>query len=82
MRLTKLEVGVEAMRDDIRQLAEGLAATNERLDRIETRLERLESKSEGFEVRFIYMDEHFDRFESLFRADRLDVQRRFKALEN
>lgn len=88
-RLTRVEVGMEAMRDDIRQLAEGLVATNERIDRIEGRLERLDSRLERFEIRFIHLENRFDgfegrfdRFDADFRADRLDVLRRLKALEN
>ena len=32
-RLVKVEVGLETLRDDVRLLAEGVSATNERLDR-------------------------------------------------
>jgi len=32
-RLTKVEVSLEALRDDVRLLAEGLSTTNQRLDR-------------------------------------------------
>ena len=67
-RFTKLEVGFEAMQVTIQTVAEGVLSNGERLDRVETRLDQLENR--------------FDSFESVFRADRFDVQRRLKALEN
>jgi len=67
-RFTKLEVGLEAMQVTIQTVAEGVLSNGERLDRVETRLDQLENR--------------FDSFESVFRADRFDVQRRLKALEN
>lgn len=41
----------------------------------ERRFDALERRFDGLETRF-------DRFELIFRADRLDVQQRLKALEN
>jgi hypothetical protein len=51
-RLTKVEVNLEFLRDDVRILSEGLTATNERLDRYhedhEVRIRALEAR--WFEV--------------------------------
>lgn len=92
----QLGVRFERMQADIRQIAEALAGTNERLERVEKRLGDVESKLGDVEVRVMSLetrvgqqtilienlDVRFDRFESGFRANRLDVQRRLKALEN
>jgi chromosome segregation ATPase len=45
---TRRHMGVliEAVRDDVRQLAEGLAGTNQRLDGVEQHLDRFEQKVE------------------------------------
>ena len=74
-RFTKLEVGFEAMQVTIQTVAEGVLSNGERLDRVETRLDQLE-------MRFDRLEHRLDSFESVFRADRFDVQRRLKALEN
>ena len=42
-RFVKLEVGLEGVRDEVRILAEGIAGTNQRLDRFQERLEHLEA---------------------------------------
>jgi hypothetical protein len=42
-RFVKLEVGLEGVRDEVRVLAEGIAGTNQRLDRFQERLEHLEA---------------------------------------
>jgi hypothetical protein len=39
----KLEVGLEGVRDEVRVLAEGIAGTNQRLDRFQERLEHLQA---------------------------------------
>ena len=78
----RLELRFEGMQDDIQLLAEGLAGTNERLGRLEERLEALETTVGEQTILIKHLDVRFDRFDSDFRVDRLDMQRRLKALEN
>ncbi len=42
-RLTRIEVGQEQLRDDLRAVAEGVRGNAERLDRMDTRFDRLEA---------------------------------------
>jgi predicted nucleic acid-binding Zn-ribbon protein len=52
-RLSAADVSLESLRDDVRQVAEGVMATNERLDRFEAsvnaRFDRLELRFDGLE---------------------------------
>jgi len=77
-RLTVLELRHEAMRDDIRALAEGQAVINARVARLEERLDAFDNEARagfaGLEVRF-------DRFEVDFGTVVLDHGRRIRALE-
>ena len=57
-------------------------AQNRRFDAIEGRLDGIEERLGNVEVGVTYLRNRFDRFESVFTDDRLDVQRRLKALEN
>jgi tetrahydromethanopterin S-methyltransferase subunit G len=88
-RVTALEVSHEAMRDDIRALAEGQAVLNARMDRFEAetrqRFDALEGRIDSFEAetrqRFDGIDVRFDRYEVDFGTVTFDHGRRIKALE-
>ncbi|MSR20757.1 MAG: hypothetical protein EXR91_07235 [Gemmatimonadetes bacterium] len=73
-RLTRSEVLWESMRDDLRRVAEGVVAVNERLDRFqaetrarfdahERRFDGMEARFDGMEVRFDGMEARFDSLE-------------------
>jgi predicted nucleic acid-binding Zn-ribbon protein len=72
-RLAALEVSHEAMRDDIRALADAQAVTNARLDRLEACVDRFESETRG---RFDALEARMDRLESETRGpfDALEVR--------
>ena len=84
-RLAVLEVSHEAMRDDIRALAEGQAVINTQLDRLEARVDALEEHFDRFEIetraRFHGIETRFDRFEVDFGTVILDHGRRIRAME-
>jgi chromosome segregation ATPase len=77
-RLTRSEVLWESMRDDLRRVAEGVVAVNERLDRfqaeINARVDDLARGLEGVHVRF-------DRFAVDFGTVQLDHGARLEVLE-
>jgi chromosome segregation ATPase len=75
-RLTRSEVLWESMRDDIRRVAEGVMAVNERLDRfrVET-LERFAEHDRRFDqidARFAEHDRRFDQVDARF--DQIDAR--------
>ena len=53
-----------------------------RLNAIEGRLNGIEKRLGNVDVDVTYLRNRFDRFELVFTDDRIDVQRRLKALEN
>lgn len=67
VRLTRSEVLWESMRDDLRRVAEGVVAVNERLDRFQAetraRFDAHERRFDGMEVRFDGMEARFDSLE-------------------
>jgi hypothetical protein len=77
-RLARSEVLWESVRDEIRRVAEGVIAVNERLDRFQAetreRFDRVERDIGGLQVRF-------DRFAVDFGTVRLDYEARIEALE-
>ena len=94
-RLTRAEVLREAMRDDIRRVAEGLMAVNERLDRFQvemrTRLDEHDRRFDRIDARLDEHDRRFDRIDARLdehdrRFDRIDTRldghdRRFDSLD-
>ncbi len=80
-----LEVSHEAMRDDIRALAEGQAVINARLDRVESRLEVLDGRLERLEfetrVRLDGVEGRLERFEVETRARFDGIETRFDRFE-
>ena len=77
-RLTRSEVLWESMRDDIRRVAEGVVAMNERLDRFQdetvAHFDSLERRLGGIQVQF-------DRFAVDFGTVQLDHGARIVALD-
>ena len=64
------DVVAEALRGDMRMLAEGIAGTHERLDRVEvrldgveSRLDRVESRLDRIEIRLTAVETKVDRIE-------------------
>ena len=73
-RLTALEVSHEAMRDDIRALAEGQAVLNSRMDRLQAEnrqcFDRIEVRFNRYELDFGTVNfEHGRRIEALERTE-------------
>ncbi len=73
-RLTRAEVLRESMRDDIRRVAEGLMAVNERLDHFQVEMRtRLDEHDRRFDRIDARLDEHDRRFDEQDRRfDDLD----------
>jgi len=67
-RLTRVEVGQEQLRDDLRAVAEGVTGNSERLDHLDRRFDRLEAK--------------FDDLSIVITAGFTDHEQRLRALEN
>jgi tetrahydromethanopterin S-methyltransferase subunit G len=84
-RLAVLEVGHEAIRGDIRALADGQAVINARLDRVESRVEALEGHLDRSEVetraRFDGIETRLERFEVETRARFGGIETRFDRFE-
>lgn len=64
------------------ELAELVDFIGRKFDAQARRLNAIEKRLGNVEVDVTYLRNRFDRFELVFTDDRIDVQRRLKALEN
>jgi hypothetical protein len=91
-RLTRSEVLWESMRDDLRRMAEGVVAVNERLDRFQAevnarfaemnaRMDEMNARMDDLDRRTGRIEVRFDRFAVDFGTVRLDHGARIEALE-
>jgi predicted nuclease with TOPRIM domain len=69
---------VEAVRDDVRQLAEGLAGTNQRLDRVQDQLGGMEQRFDRFEQK---VEAEFAETRAAIRFSYAQLERRLQELE-
>ncbi len=67
-----VSVVAEALRFEVRTVVEGVVATNERLDRIESRIDRIESR----------IEEEFNETRAMIRLSFGELDRRIRALES
>jgi chromosome segregation ATPase len=70
---------VEAVRDDVRQVAEGLAGTNQCLDRVEHRLDGVDQRLDRFEQR---AETEFAETRAAIRFSYVQIERRIEELES
>ncbi len=64
------------------ELAELVDFIGKKFDAQARRLDAIEGRLGNVEIDVTYLRNRFDRFELVFTDDRIDVQRRLKALEN
>ncbi|MEX0880188.1 MAG: hypothetical protein WEF99_07160 [Thermoanaerobaculia bacterium] len=78
-------VVAEGLRSEIRTLAEGLGANNDRLDRFEGRFDGLEGRLDRFESRLDRIEsrmvEEFGEIKAMIRLSFGELDRRIRSLE-
>jgi hypothetical protein len=78
-------VQFEALRDDIRMVAEAVAAIPARFDQVDARIDRLSRDTDKrfarTDARLDLMDERFDRLEALAQTTAKDLEKTAKGLE-
>jgi chromosome segregation ATPase len=62
-RKARVEILFELTRNEIRLLADGLTAANEKLDRMETRLTSIEKRLESLELRVTVLEQRLSDLE-------------------
>jgi chromosome segregation ATPase len=69
---------VEAVRDDVRQVAEGVSGVTQRLDNVERRLDTMDQRLERFEQK---VEAEFAETRAAVRFSYVQIERRIQELE-
>jgi chromosome segregation ATPase len=69
------DVVADGLRGDLRMLAEGIAGTHERLDRVEVRLDRVEVRLDRVESRLGRVEVRLDEVQSELRDVKVTIAR-------